>query len=159
MIASLMPLGGVLGNLCAGWLMDRWTARRTITLAFLLTGALVLIAGQCAGHPMLLGILLFASGIVVTAPVTSMASYAAVLYPTEGRGTGVAWMFGVGRFSGVASAFVGATLLGLGWTIGAVFSLLVVPSRIAAFALWAIEHNRSSRAQHGEMSHETANQR
>lgn len=158
LIASLMPLGGVLGNLCAGWLMDRWTARRTITLAFLLTGALVLIAGQCAGHPVLLGILLFASGIVVTAPVTSMASYAAALYPTEGRATGVAWMFGIGRFGGVASAFVGAALLGFGWTISAVFSLLVVPSLIAAVALWAIGQGGSGRAEHGAMRQEAANQ-
>ena len=48
--------------------MVRWTAQRTITLTFLLTGVLVLIAGQCAGHPTLLGTLLFACAIVVTVP-------------------------------------------------------------------------------------------
>ncbi|QBR01930.1 MFS transporter [Paraburkholderia pallida] len=159
LMASLLPLGGVLGNLCAGWLMDRWTAQRTIVAAFLLTGVLVLIAGRCAGHPVLLGALLFCCGIVVTAPVTSMAAYAAMLYPTEGRATGVAWMFGIGRFGGVASAFVGAALLGLGWHIDAVFSLLVVPSLVAAGALCAIKPNRADRTVGAETTQETAGQR
>ncbi len=89
LIASILPLGGVLGNLFAGWLMDRWTPHRTIIAAFLMTGILAVIAGQCVGQPSLLGILLFACGVAVTAPVTSMASYASMLYPTESRATGV----------------------------------------------------------------------
>ncbi|KAI3602702.1 4-hydroxybenzoate transporter (plasmid) [Cupriavidus necator H850] len=143
LMTSLFPLGGVLGNLCAGWLMDRFNANRTIVGTYLLAGVLVLIVGRFVGSPMLLGALIFVSGMAITAAVVSMSAYAASLYPTEGRATGVAWMLGVGRVGGVASAFVGAALVGLGWSFGEVFGLLAVPAVAAAFALYTIGNCRS----------------
>ncbi|WP_240989691.1 hypothetical protein [Cupriavidus taiwanensis] len=134
--------------------MDRWTPHRIIIAAFLMTGMLSVIAGQCAGQPGLLGALLLVCGVAVTAPVTSLASYASMLYPTEARATGVSWMFGVGRFGGVASAFVGAALLGFGLQISVVFSLLVVPSLIGAFSLWAIQRDKTRGAVHWEPAEE-----
>lgn len=52
------------------------------------------------------------------------------------RATGAAWMLGIGRIGGVAGAMVGAALMGLGWQLGAVFSLLVVPAVIAASGVY-----------------------
>ncbi|CAG9244336.1 conserved hypothetical protein [Burkholderia diffusa] len=54
------------------------------------------------------------------------------------RATGVAWMLGIGRIGGVAGAFAGALLMGLGWRFGDVFSLLAVLALVAAGALHAI---------------------
>lgn len=45
-------------------------------------------------------------------------------------------MLGIGRIGGVAGAMVGAALMGLGWQLGAVFSLLVVPAVIAASGVY-----------------------
>lgn len=143
LMTSLFPLGGVVGNLSAGWLMDRFSANRTIVCAYGLAAVLVLIVGRAIGHPASLGTLIFLCGTVVTGAVTSMSAYAASLYPTEGRATGVAWMLGIGRIGGVAGAFVGALLMGLGWQLGDVFGLLAVPALAAAGALHAVARCRA----------------
>jgi AAHS family 4-hydroxybenzoate transporter-like MFS transporter len=143
LITSLFPLGGVLGNLCAGWLMDRFHPNRTIVCAYVLAGALVLVVSRTSGHAAWLGTLVFLCGTVVTSAVTSMSAYAASLYPTRCRATGVAWMLGIGRIGGVAGAFVGAMLMGLGWRYGDIFSLLAMPALMAAGALHMIGNCRT----------------
>jgi AAHS family 4-hydroxybenzoate transporter-like MFS transporter len=132
LMTSLFPLGGILGNLCVGLVMDRFAGHRVIAFTYVLVGALVLLVGQGVGHQVWLGTLIFLTGTVSTSAVTSMSALAASFYPTRARATGVAWMLGIGRVGGVAGALAGAALMGLGWQFGAVFSLLSVPAVIAA---------------------------
>jgi AAHS family 4-hydroxybenzoate transporter-like MFS transporter len=136
LMTSLFPLGGVLGNLCVGWFMDRLNANRVIAATYVLAAMMVLLVGRGVGHQLWLGTLIFLTGTLVTSAVTSMSALAAAFYPTHGRATGVAWMLGVGRIGGVAGALVGAALMGFGWQIGSVFSLLAVPALVSACALF-----------------------
>ncbi|NKJ45644.1 aromatic acid/H+ symport family MFS transporter [Burkholderia sp. SG-MS1] len=136
LMTSLFPLGGILGNLCVGWIMDRFAGHRVVALTFVLVGVLVLLVGRGVGHQLWLGTLIFLTGTVATSAVTSMSALAASFYPTRARATGVAWMLGIGRIGGVAGALVGAALMGLGWQFGAVFSLLAVPSVVAASGVY-----------------------
>ncbi|NIF51277.1 aromatic acid/H+ symport family MFS transporter [Burkholderia sp. Ax-1724] len=136
LMTSLFPLGGVLGNLCVGWIMDRFAGHRVIAFTFVLVGALVLLVGQGVGHQVWLGTLIFLTGTVATSAVTSMSALAASFYPTRARATGVAWMLGIGRIGGVAGALVGAALMGLGWKFGAVFSLLALPAMVSASGVY-----------------------
>ncbi|MGF6598354.1 AAHS family 4-hydroxybenzoate transporter-like MFS transporter [Paraburkholderia sp. GAS448] len=138
LMTSLFPLGGVLGNLCVGWVMDRFNGGRVIAFTYVLVAALVLLVGRGVGHQIWLGALIFVTGTVVTSAVTSMSALAASFYPTRGRATGVAWMLGVGRIGGVAGALVGAALMSMGWQFGAVFGLLAVPALIAALGLYVM---------------------
>jgi AAHS family 4-hydroxybenzoate transporter-like MFS transporter len=137
LMTSLFPLGGVLGNLSVGWLMDRFKANRVIACTYVASAVLVMMIGHGLGNQAWLGTLIFLTGTVVTAGVTSMSTLAASFYPTHGRATGVAWMLAAGRFGGVAGALVGAVLMDLGWKFGSVFSLLAVPAMIAAFGVYA----------------------
>lgn len=136
LMTSLFPLGGVLGNLCVGWMMDRFAGHRVVALTYVLVGVLVLLVGREVGHQVWLGALIFLTGTVATSAVTSMSALAASFYPTRARATGVAWMLGIGRAGGVAGALVGAALMGLGWQFGPVFSLLAVPALIAASGVY-----------------------
>jgi len=138
LLASLFPLGGLLGNLAAGWMMDRFNANRTIVVAYVLAAVLFITVGRCIDHPQFLGTSLFLCGTLVTSAATSMSTYAASLYPTEARTTGVAWMQGIGRIGGMAGSFIGAGLLGLGWGFADVFGLLAVPALVAACAVFVI---------------------
>lgn len=138
LMTSLFPLGGVLGNLCVGWFMDRLNANRVITATYVFAAIMVLLVGRGVGHQLWLGTLIFLTGTLVTSAVTSMSALAAAFYPTHGRATGVAWMLGVGRIGGVAGALVGAALMSFGWQIGSVFSLLAVPALVSACALFVM---------------------
>ncbi|QBR03264.1 MFS transporter [Paraburkholderia pallida] len=147
LMTSLFPLGGVLGNLCVGWAMDRFNANRVIAATFVLAALLVVLVGRGVGHQLWLGTLIFLTGTMVTSAVTSMSALAAAFYPTHGRATGVAWMLGVGRIGGVAGAMVGAELMALGWQFSAVFSLLALPAIVSACALYMMTGRSESAVQ------------
>jgi AAHS family 4-hydroxybenzoate transporter-like MFS transporter len=134
LMTSLFPLGGMVGNISVGWIMDRFDGARVLALTFGLTAALVLVAGQIMSSPGALGLLLFLCGALLISAATSMSALAVSFYPTQGRATGVSWMHGMGRPGGVAGAWVGAVLMGMGLDLGAVFSLLAVPALAAAGA-------------------------
>lgn len=139
LLTALFPLGGACGALIGGWAIDRIGAHRTIIAAFAMAGVLAVAVGQCLGlSTTLLGVLIFLCGLMITCVSTSMTTFSAVVYPTEGRATGVAWMLAFGRIGAASGAFLGATLLGLGWRIGGVFGLLAVPALAGACAIYAI---------------------
>ncbi|ACC73132.1 aromatic acid/H+ symport family MFS transporter [Paraburkholderia phymatum] len=153
LMTSLFPLGGILGNLSVGWLMDRFKANRVIACTYVVAALLVMLVGRGIGHQIWLGTLIFLTGTVITSAVTSMSALAASFYPTQGRATGVAWMLGVGRIGGVAGALVGAALMGLGWQFGSVFSMLAVPALVAAFGVFAVaRHPGTSRIEEGKLT-------
>jgi MFS transporter, AAHS family, 4-hydroxybenzoate transporter len=144
---SLFPLGGILGNLCLGWVMDRANPRRVNACAYVLSAALVLAIGSGVSDRAWLAVLIFLTGTAVTSAVTSMSALAAAFYPTQSRATGVAWMLGVGRMGAVAGALTGGAMMSMGLQFGAVFMLLAVPAMIAACALLALSRGDTSTLQ------------
>lgn len=135
---SLFPLGGILGNLCLGWVMDRANARRVNAMAYVFAAGLVLTIGRGVADQFWLSALIFLTGTAVTSAVTSMSALAAAFYPTRSRATGVAWMLGIGRMGAVAGAMTGGLMMSMGLQFGAVFTLLAAPAFVAAFALGAL---------------------
>jgi AAHS family 4-hydroxybenzoate transporter-like MFS transporter len=150
LLSSLFPLGGLFGNVITGWLMDKFSANRTIAFTWVLAGVLVVLISQSVGNEAVLSALIFLCGTLVTSAATSLSSYAALLYPTEGRSTGIAWMQGVGRLGGVAGSIAGGAILGLGWQFGDVFILLALPALVSAGAVFGIGSKPSAQlaAQH-----------
>ena len=114
-LAALFPLAGAAGTLAGGWLMDRFNPARVLALTFLLAAVLLVAVGQSleSGNVAAFAILVFAAGTMVTGAQASLPALAAPLYPTQARATGIAWMFGVGRFGGILGAMVGGVLLAM----------------------------------------------
>jgi AAHS family 4-hydroxybenzoate transporter-like MFS transporter len=140
--SSLFHFGGCVGILLAGWLMDRFTPIRVVAFFFFMTAVMALLLGQSISHVTALTVLVVAMGVGLSGASASMSPLAAHYYPTSSRVTGVAWMLGMGRFGAVAGTFSGAMLLAANWTFGSIFSLLAVPSVIAAFALLMLGRNQ-----------------
>ncbi|AOY90832.1 4-hydroxybenzoate transporter [Cupriavidus sp. USMAA2-4] len=135
-LTALFPLGGGVGTILAGWLMDRMNPNKVIAFTYALTGVLVYAVGRGSGGPLLLlGVLIFLAGTAMNGAQSSMPSLAAGFYPTRGRATGVAWMLGIGRFGGIAGALLGAELMRRHLSFDAIFTLLAVPALVAAVAL------------------------
>jgi AAHS family 4-hydroxybenzoate transporter-like MFS transporter len=148
-ITALFPLGGVIGTLAVGWLMDRMSAHKAIAITYVLTGIFVYAIGHGTGDAVLLGVLMFVAGLCMNGAQSSMPALAAGFYPTQGRATGVAWMLGIGRLGGILGAAIGGQLLQFGWGLSAIFSLLALPAFVAAAALlFKHLHLRS----HGQLS-------
>lgn len=136
LLTALFPLGGFIGTLASGWMMDRWNANAVVLLGYLVTAGLIFVVGQAIGSLALVSLLIFLSGTTMNGAQSSMPSLAALFYPTRSRATGVSWMYGVGRFGGIAGVALGG--LFSQWKLGlpAVFALLAVPAAIAGAALF-----------------------
>ena len=134
-IGALFQLGGVLSSVAVGWAMDRYNPHKVIGIFYCLAGVFAYCVGQSLGTVTLLATLVLAAGMCVNGAQSAMPSLAARFYPTQGRATGVSWMLGIGRFGAILGAWIGATLLGLGWNFEQVLTALMVPAAIATAAV------------------------
>lgn len=135
LVTALFPLGGGLGAITCGWLMDRFNPHRVVAATYVLTGVFVWAMGSQAGTVVPLAIMTFIAGVCMNGAQTSMPILAASYYPTHGRASGVAWMLGIGRFGGIIGAAAGGPLLQAGYGIVSILEMLAVPALIAAIAL------------------------
>ncbi|CAN7754509.1 MFS transporter [Caballeronia sp. dw_19] len=134
LISALFPLGGVGAVLC-GVLMDRFNPNRIIGACYALTAISVYCIGHAVGNITLLIVVVFAAGVLMNTAQSSMPALAAAFYPTQGRGTGVAWMLGIGRFGGIAGSFLVAELTRQHFSFENIFAVVAVPGVVACIAL------------------------
>ncbi|HKT97450.1 MAG TPA: MFS transporter [Paraburkholderia sp.] len=134
LISALFPLGGIGAVLC-GVLMDRFNANRIIAACYALTALSVWLIGQAVGNVGALVLVVFAAGVLMNTAQSSMPALAAAFYPTQGRGTGVAWMLGIGRFGGIAGSFLVAELARRHFSFAGIFATIAVAGLVACAAL------------------------
>ncbi|SPC06515.1 MFS transporter [Cupriavidus oxalaticus] len=134
LISALFPLGGIGAVLC-GVLMDKFNANRVIAICYALTAISVYGIGQAVGNVGLLVLVVFLAGVLMNTAQSSMPALAAAFYPTAGRGTGVAWMLGIGRFGGIAGSFLVAELARLHVGFTGIFAIVAVAGLISCIAL------------------------
>ncbi|SMG23763.1 MFS transporter [Paraburkholderia susongensis] len=134
LISALFPLGGVGAVLC-GALMDRFNANLVIATCYALAAVSLFCIGATAAHVGLLVPIVVVSGVLTNTAQASMNALAAAFYPTEGRGTGVAWMLGIARFGGIAGSFLVAELVRWHFTFVGVFATIAVAGALSCIAL------------------------
>jgi len=137
LLSALFPLGGGIGTLAGGLLMDRFNPSRVLAFTYLAAAVLLVAVGQSlsGGNVAAFAVLVFAAGTMVTGAQASLPALAAPLYPTQARATGIAWMLGVGRFGGILGAMIGGVLLGMQLPFSVILALLAAPALIAMTAL------------------------
>ncbi|HBR1000010.1 TPA: MFS transporter [Klebsiella pneumoniae] len=111
--ASGFQFGGIIGCLVIGYLMDRISSAKMVSVFYLL-GAIILFAAFMLDKQfVVLLLLIFLSGIFINGAQTGMQSIAPSSYPTAFRATGVSCMHGVGRIGAIVSSSLGGVLLHL----------------------------------------------
>ena len=134
-VTALFQLGGTVGALVVGWLMDRLPPQRVIAGAYA-AGALALLAMGFSGLlSSSIAVLVVAVGFCLSGAQTGLNGFAPGCYPTMARATGVSWMLGVGRLGSILGSSIGGLLLSLGWGFEGIFSALAVPALLAGLAI------------------------
>ncbi|WP_042958886.1 MFS transporter [Erwinia tasmaniensis] len=137
LVTAIYQAGGTVGSLFAGWMMDRFNANLALA-AIYFSGAIATVCiGYAPADTMTLSIIAFCSGFCLNGANTGMNALSASYYPTHARATGSSWMHGVGRVGAILSAFAGAQMLSLGWSITDVFSFLAIPAVLTTLMLIA----------------------
>ena len=136
-ITGLFQIGGTVGAIVVGWIMDRRNPNGVIATSYALGGVFILLLGAFSLESSLLALGVIAAGFCMSGAQTGLNAFAPGYYPTDFRATGVSWMLGIGRFGGIFGSLIGGAVLSLGLGLPLLFALLSVPAFIAALAILA----------------------
>ncbi|MHC1656212.1 MFS transporter [Stenotrophomonas riyadhensis] len=136
LLTALFQIGGTIGSIVLGATMDRFNPYRVLALAYL-AGALCIGAIARFYYDFwLLGAFVAGVGFCISGSQVGANALAAAFYPTASRATGVSWALGAGRIGSIVGSLSGGAMLGLGWGIQGIFSLLMLPAAIAALLIF-----------------------
>jgi MFS transporter, AAHS family, 4-hydroxybenzoate transporter len=136
---STFQVGGALGSIAIGWIMDRFSPGRVLAASFglgvvaLLTTAYLGNAGNAGdAAAFVLLPLMFAIGVGTGGAQTGAHVVTSSFYRTSSRATGMSWALGIGRIGSVVGSMAGGFLLGRHWSASAMLTLMAAVLLIAA---------------------------
>ncbi len=141
-IGSMLQVGGVVGTLALGSIIDRFSFRALALVYFIAVFAAGAI-GQLGHSAVLVTIAIFAAGFCIVGGQIAANALAAGFYPTSVRATGVGWALGVGRVGAIVGPLVaGATLemrlFGLGLGMASIFIVAAAAALCASLAAFSL---------------------
>lgn len=131
-------LGASIGGLILGYLADRFGAAKVIIATFPIAAVLYFLLGQNVDNVETWWIIAPIAGAFAVGGIMALAPFAAELYPTSIRGTGVGAALGVGRIGSIITPGLGALMLTAG--VGAVgfYNVAMIAPIIASLSIWLL---------------------
>jgi AAHS family 4-hydroxybenzoate transporter-like MFS transporter len=145
---ALLNLGGIVGAVLLSRLINGPHALLALASAYVLAAvALLLIARADGNIPILLTGAGLAGAVVVGGQI-AMNAVTASFYPAQIRATGIGWALGIGRVGSIVGPLLGGLLLGSGWQGTSAVMFAIIPTLVAACALFGVSRflNTASRA-------------
>ena len=134
-IGAMYQVGGTLGAILVGRLMDRFEPHRVLFVSYLTGAACIVLISLSTETRGLMTLAVFAAGACISGGQVGGNALSAAFYPTAYRATGVAWANGIGRSGSIVGSLLGGVLLGFGWQATTVYALVAIPAAISAIAL------------------------
>jgi AAHS family benzoate transporter-like MFS transporter len=132
-----LNVGAVVGGLCSGWLADRYGGKPTLVLFFVFAAISISMLGY-KQSPFVLNALLMCAGATTIGTLCIVHAYAAQIYPSQIRSTGVGWAAAAGRFGAVSGPALGGYLLSQQFPTSFNFMVFAIPGVVAAVAVLLI---------------------
>jgi AAHS family 4-hydroxybenzoate transporter-like MFS transporter len=138
LITAMFQVGGTIGAVTIGLLMDRANPHHVLGVAYALAGIFIFLIGLASAMPWLMVLAVFGAGFCVSGSQVGANALSAAYYPTASRATGVSWANGVGRIGSVLGSMLGGFMLSLGWSLPTVFAIVAIPAVIAGLAIFVM---------------------
>ena len=135
LVTAMFQVGGTIGAIALGRLMDSFNPTRVLALAYLCGAVFIAFIGHSAASTPLLVLCVTIAGVCASGGQVGGLALAAGFYPTASRATGVAWAQGVGRIGAVLGSMAGGWMLTMGWNLATVFEAVAIPAVIAAICV------------------------
>jgi MFS transporter, AAHS family, 4-hydroxybenzoate transporter len=130
-------IGGIVGTILQGPLMNKLGVYRTIVAEFAGSLVLVIVASSIFSNFPVMMLVTFILGVTVQGCQAGLNALSAMYYPTTMRSTGVGWALGVGRVGSIVGPLIGGLMLGMQWTPPEIFRAGAVPALCAMVAVIA----------------------
>jgi AAHS family 4-hydroxybenzoate transporter-like MFS transporter len=119
-------VGGVLGTLFIGQLINLFRSYRILAFIFLAGAASLALLGQAAPHFIYVSLLAGAAGLLIGGGGSGLIAFTAALYPTFMRSTGVGWAMSFYRLAAATAPIFVGVLLTAKISVDAIFIVLAV---------------------------------
>ncbi|MGO4304991.1 MFS transporter [Cupriavidus sp. RAF12] len=149
LVTTMFQVGGTVGAIALGWLMDRFNPRFVLAGSYALAGVFIAAIGNLADAPVAAGVAVFLAGFCISGSQVGANALSAGFYPTDCRATGVSWANGVGRMGSVVGSVGGATMMSMGLGMPTLFALVGIPALIAGATMlsFGLMHSMTARKQ------------
>ncbi|NMM37270.1 MAG: MFS transporter [Glaciimonas sp.] len=135
---TALQLGGTIGTLVMGQLIDRSSFRRVLLPCFMVAGISIALIGRPDVSLAFLFITIFVTGFCIVGGQPAVNALAASYYPTTLRSTGIGWSLGVGRIGSIIGPVLGGELIGLNWPNSTIFIAVAIPAVVSALMVWSM---------------------
>jgi MFS transporter, AAHS family, 4-hydroxybenzoate transporter len=132
---SMFSLGGIIGSLAQGRLMNRYGAYVVMVTEFLVSTLLIGSLAFAAGSLSIIMAVTIILGFTIQGAQGGLNALAAGFYPTTMRSTGVGWALGIGRIGSIVGPVLGGVMLSLDWTPQQIFLAGAIPALIAGVSV------------------------
>jgi AAHS family 4-hydroxybenzoate transporter-like MFS transporter len=133
---SIFSLGGIVGSLVQGRLMNAWGSFPVLLAEFVLCLLLIGSLAFTASFPLMMTTT-FLLGCLVQGAQAGLNALSATFYPTQIRSTGVGCALGVGRLGSIIGPILGGVMVSHDWTLQKIFFAGALPALLAAGAILA----------------------
>ncbi|EOM5082971.1 MFS transporter, partial [Escherichia coli] len=90
-VTAAFQIGGTLGALALGVLMDKFNPFRVLALSYAIGAVCIVMIGLSQDGLWLMALAIFGTGIGISGSQVGLNALTATLYPTQSRATGVSW--------------------------------------------------------------------
>jgi AAHS family 4-hydroxybenzoate transporter-like MFS transporter len=132
LVGTTLQLGGVVGTLVLGPLIDRRGFIAVLIPSFLVAAVSILLIGQPGLSIGALLLVVIVTGFSIVGCQPALVALAAGSYPTSLRSTGTGWALGVARVGSILGPVLGGILIGLHWSNQQLFQAVAVPAMASA---------------------------
>jgi MFS transporter, AAHS family, 4-hydroxybenzoate transporter len=143
LVTAMFHVGGVLGSVTLGRIMDKLDPHRVLGVAYALAGVFIITFRGVAAVPWLMALAVFGAGLCAAGGQGGINALAASAYPTTSRATGVSWAHGVGRLGSVLGSMLGGVLHSPGSQLSTAFAIVAVPAFVAGASMLAMGRLRA----------------
>lgn len=137
MAGTLLWVGGVVGNVLLGWLVDRLGFGPVLSATFLIAGLAIAAIGQTHGALLPALIAIGVAGFCVLGGQSGLNALGPTYYPVASRSTGTGWASGIGRFGSIFGPVVGGALISRNWATSDLFMIAAVPAVLGTLGMLA----------------------
>jgi AAHS family 4-hydroxybenzoate transporter-like MFS transporter len=137
---ALLNLGGVVGGIALGRLIDRRNPYLILGCAYAVSAVSIAVLASSASSVVVLLAAATVAGFGVSGGQIGLNAVTAASYPTAIRATAIGWALGVGRVGSILGPTIGGALLSLGWSADALLLTAVIPAAVASVAVIALRY-------------------